>query len=67
MKQKKQADKSAKKQTKPKLVKKHKEDVYQFTDEAIEDFLVDIPKGVTRRIYWNMAISNFKSWLKTFF
>ena len=65
MKQKKQADKSAK--SKPKLVKKPNENVYKFTDEAIEDFLVDIPNGVTRRIYWNMAMSNLKKWLKTFF
>ena len=67
MKQKKQADKSAKKQAKPKLVKKPKEDVYRFPDETIDVYMADFPTGLTRRLYWNMAMSNLKKWLKTFF
>lgn len=67
MKQKKQADKKSapKKQAKPKLVKKPKENVY--TDETIDVYMADLPIGVTRRLYWNMAMTNLKSWIKTFF
>jgi hypothetical protein len=64
MKQTKKADKSAPKKTaKPKLVKKK----ILVEDTDADDFLVDLPKSTLRKLYWNMAISNFKSWIKSFF
>jgi hypothetical protein len=60
----KSANKVAKKATsKPKLVKKK----ILVEDTDADDFLVDLPKSTLRNLYWNMAVTNFKSWIKSFF
>lgn len=60
---KKAGNKPAPKQAKPKLVKKAK----PSAKEEIDVFMADLPKRLTRRLYFNMAMSNLKNWLKTFF
>jgi hypothetical protein len=59
----KSANKQVAKKAKPKLVKKK----ILVEDTDADDFLVDLPKSTLRNLYWNMAVTNFKSWIKSFF
>ena len=67
MKQVKKADSKSAPKKKPKLVKKPNENVYRFPEETVDVYMADFSTGLTRKIYWNMAMSNLKKWLKTFF
>lgn len=48
---------------KPKLVKKAK----PSAEQELDMFIAELPNKTKRYLYWGMAISNLKRWLKTFF